>query len=64
MIKNFLVLLSVSLFIFIVVMDYTPQSRVYDCSLAETHPDYPVEVKIECRRLLKEYNDKENRLRT
>jgi hypothetical protein len=25
--------------------------RVYDCSLAEFHPDYPTAVREECRRL-------------
>ena len=25
--------------------------RVYDCSMSEISPDYPVEVKQECRRL-------------
>jgi hypothetical protein len=25
--------------------------RIYDCSLAEFHPDYPAEVKAECRKL-------------
>jgi hypothetical protein len=25
--------------------------RVYDCSLAEFHPDYPVEVREECRKI-------------
>lgn len=30
--------------------------RVYDCSMSEISPDYPVEVKQECRRLrLEEY---------
>jgi hypothetical protein len=28
-----------------------PRARVYDCSLAEFHPDYPAEVKNECRRI-------------
>lgn len=30
---------------------FLPKGRVYDCSLAEFHPDYPVEVKNECRRI-------------
>jgi hypothetical protein len=47
-----------------VLSDYYPDSKVYDCTLAEISPDYPIEVKQECRRLLKEYNDKENRLQT
>lgn len=28
-----------------------PKERVYDCSLAEFHPDYPVEVKNKCRQI-------------
>jgi hypothetical protein len=27
------------------------QGRMYDCSLAEISPDYPVLVKEECRKL-------------
>ncbi len=27
------------------------QYRVYDCSLAEFHPDYPIEVREECRKI-------------
>jgi hypothetical protein len=26
-------------------------TRVYDCGMAEWHPDIPIEVKEECRRL-------------
>jgi hypothetical protein len=31
----------------------TPQEeyRVYDCSMAEFHPDYPREVREECRKI-------------
>ena len=31
----------------------TPQEqyKVYDCSLAEFHPDYPPAVREECRRI-------------
>ncbi len=28
-----------------------PRERIYDCSLAEISPDYPVEVKNECRKI-------------
>ena len=28
-----------------------PEGRVYDCSLAEISPDFPPEVKAECRRI-------------
>jgi len=30
------------------------QDRVYNCSLAEISPDYPVMVKEECRKLRSE----------
>ncbi len=33
---------------------YGPRSRVYDCSLAEFHPDFPVAVREECRRIKRE----------
>jgi hypothetical protein len=36
------------------------QEKVYDCSIAEFHPDYPVRVKEECRRL--RYQDQEKRI--
>ena len=48
----------------VILYEHAPQGRVYDCTLAEISPDYPIEVKQECRRLLKEYNDKENLLQT
>jgi hypothetical protein len=32
-------------------------NRVYDCSISEISPDFPIEVKEECRRLRKEYHD-------
>lgn len=36
--------------------------RVYDCSISEISPDYPVEVKQECRRLrLEEYQNQNNK---
>jgi hypothetical protein len=44
--------------------DFYAQGKVYDCTLAEISPDYPIEVKQECRRLLKEYYEKENGLQT
>ena len=31
--------------------NFLPRERFYDCSLAEISPDYPVEVKNECRRI-------------
>jgi hypothetical protein len=31
--------------------DWSNRTVIYDCSLAEISPDYPPEVKNECRRL-------------
>jgi hypothetical protein len=27
-----------------------PEYRVYDCNMAEWHPDIPIDVKEECRK--------------
>ena len=35
--------------------DFGNQGKVYDCTIAEFHPDYPKEVKEECRQLIEEY---------
>ena len=64
MLKNIFIGICVITFLVVVLYDYSPQGKVYDCTLAEISPDYPIEVKQECRRLLKEYNDKENLLQT
>lgn len=31
---------------------------IYDCRLAEFHPDFPPSVKEECRKLIKEHPKK------
>jgi TRAP-type C4-dicarboxylate transport system permease small subunit len=36
---------------FLIVKNIPQEGKVYDCSLAEISPDYPVEVKIGCRKL-------------
>lgn len=32
---------------------------IYDCRDAHWHPDYPIEVKNECKRIMKEHYEKE-----
>ena len=40
------------LFWFFVVVGYIqPHETVYDCRLAEISPDFPIEVRNECRKL-------------
>jgi len=40
--------------------DWSNRTVIYDCSLAEISPDYPQEVKNECRRLrIEEFREKQ-----
>lgn len=51
-----LVLLSVMLFIVAIYLAANgPKYRVYDCSLSEISPDFPPEVREECRRIRAKY---------
>ena len=46
----------------VVVLSLTPmpEYRVYDCGMAEWHPDIPVEVKKQCRELKQQEWKKQN----
>jgi len=63
--RDILILVTV-LFVMIYVILFTDISdnrmRVYDCSLAEISPDYPLEVKEECRNLRKQEYQKQREL--
>jgi hypothetical protein len=53
--KNIILLLAMILFlIFLMFFDFGPQGRVYDCGMAEWHPDIPNDVKEECRKMRRE----------
>lgn len=41
-----------------------PTVKVYDCGMAEWHPDIPPAVREECRKLRREINDSAERYRT
>jgi len=48
------IIIGILLLVSIVILtnaDWGNQTVVYDCSIAEISPDYPKEVKNECRRL-------------
>jgi hypothetical protein len=47
-------ILIISAVLILAFTDYGSQSKVYDCALAEWHPDIPVKIKEECRRLRQE----------
>jgi hypothetical protein len=34
---------------------------VYDCRDAHWHPDYPIQVKEECRKIMKEHLEQQKR---
>lgn len=38
----------------VVVVAGQPKQKVYDCTVAEFHPDYPPKVKEACREIMKE----------
>jgi uncharacterized short protein YbdD (DUF466 family) len=46
-----LILTATGIIISILNMIPVPEYRVYDCSMAEFHPDIPKDVKEECRKL-------------
>ncbi len=56
-------IIAVILLVCIVILvnaDWNNQTVVYDCSLAEISPDYPREVKNECRRLrIEEFRERQ-----
>jgi hypothetical protein len=43
----------------VVFGDFGPEGRVYDCNMAEWHPDIPLEIKEECRKMRKEFYEHE-----
>lgn len=63
---RYIFLLAIILVTLILVLtDFgKPSVRVYDCGMAEWHPDIPLSVKEECRKLRKEINDPGERYRT
>jgi hypothetical protein len=50
--KNILLVIGLFFLIFLLaISDFgPPEGRMYDCGMAEWHPDIPTEVKEECRR--------------
>jgi hypothetical protein len=36
------------------LLKHAPKSKVYNCSLAEFHPDFPIAVKEQCRYITKQ----------
>jgi len=52
-----LAILATALACIILLKAPPSDGKVYDCSLAEFHPDYPPEVKEGCRKYRKQRKD-------
>ena len=48
--RAIIIIASIVVILFLLNTDYGAQGRVYDCGMAEWHPDIPPKVKEECRR--------------
>lgn len=46
-----LVIVLATVIIILIFSDFGASGRVYDCGMADWHPDIPNKVKEECRRL-------------
>jgi len=57
------IIIGILLLLSIVILtnaDWGDRTVVYDCSIAEISPDYPQEVKNECRRLrIEEFRERQ-----
>jgi hypothetical protein len=57
------IIIGILLLVCVVILanaDWNNRTVIYDCSLAEISPDYPQEVKTECRRLrIEEFREKQ-----
>lgn len=36
------------------LLKHAPKTKVYNCSLAEFHPDFPIAAKEQCRYIIKQ----------
>ena len=49
--KILIIIVAVLTIFILITTNYGNQGRVYDCGMAEWHPDIPTQVREECRRL-------------
>lgn len=63
--ERFLIVILLMLCTYVLISsDFGNQSRVYDCNIAEWHPDIPKYVREECRRLRKENRENNYQYKT
>ncbi len=51
--QGILALFAIIFVIILALTNYGERTVVYDCGMAEWHPDIPKEVKEECRKIRK-----------
>lgn len=61
--KNILIVVLVFIAVFLIAINNwgEPPGRYYSCRDAEFHPDVPPQVRVECRKLIKEKLDEERK---
>ena len=61
--KNILIVILSFIAVFLIVASIweDPTSKYYNCRDVEFHPDVPPQVKIECRKLIREKLDEERK---
>ena len=61
--KNILIVILSFIAVFLIVASIWegPTSKYYNCRDVEFHPDVPPQVKIECRKLIREKLDEERK---
>ena len=61
--RDIIIAIVVSIAMIILLFSSYGEDRtvVYDCRMSEISPDFPIEVKEECRKLLKQHLDNESK---
>ena len=61
--KNILIVIAAFIAIFLIVIANweAPAGRYYNCRDIDFHPDIPPQVRVECRKMIKEKLDEERK---
>jgi hypothetical protein len=61
--SDIIIILIVAVAMLVLIFTSFGENRtvIYDCRMSEISPDFPIEVKEECRKLLKQHIDNESK---
>ena len=61
--KNILIVIAAFIAVFLIVIGNWefPSGRYYNCRDLDFHPDIPPQVRVECRKMIKEKLDEERK---